>query len=147
MPKTKPSIDAIFCSRNFFSWIKGPIKFDNSNTNKFMMMMVLFPESQKTNIYLVGHSGFTHTFKSFGTQTVRRNKRHSHRGKTEKEVWYGCCLGKTTKVCIEKIMLVTLANHLTKILNHKIFFKFSTALEFLAGPRIPKTKWFVYCIT
>ena len=46
--------------------------------------------------------------------------------------------GKTTKVCIEKIMLVTLANHLTKILNHKIFFKFSTALEFLAGPRIPK---------
>ena len=49
--------------------------------------------------------------------------------------------GKTTKVCIEKIMLVKLANHLTKILNHKIFLKFSTiALEFLAGPRIPKTK-------
>ena len=88
--------------------------------------MVLFSESQKTNIYLVGHSGFTHTFKSFGTQTVRRNKRHSHRGKTEKEVWMIWMLsmegeGKTTKVCIEKIMLVTLANHLTKILNHKIF--------------------------
>ena len=48
--------------------------------------------------------------------------------------------GKATKVCIEKIMLVTLANHLTKILNHKIFLKFSIVLEFLAGPRIPKTK-------
>ena len=42
--------------------------------------------------------------------------------------------GKTTKVCIEKIMLVTLANHLTKILNHKIFFKFPLRWSSLLEP-------------